>query len=56
MHIAQPLDDKLHIVDVSTNCIQTIAVGTQLSSVQIADVSGNGTIDLLETSTSGKHS
>ncbi len=54
VHIAQPLDNKLHVVDLSTDCIQTIAVGTQLSSVQIADVSGNGTIDLIATSTSGE--
>jgi len=53
-HIIQPLHSNLYIIDGSTGCAQKVYIGNEISSIQSVDVSGNGSLDLVGTSTSGE--
>jgi len=55
LHIVQPLETKLFIIEGSTGCTQTMDMGDEISvMVQVDDVHGNGNLDLVVTTKSGE--
>lgn len=55
LHIVQPAQTKLFIIEGSTGCTQTMNMGDEISSmVQVDDVHGNGNLDLVVTTRSGE--
>ncbi|KAL7536549.1 hypothetical protein ACHAXR_007234, partial [Thalassiosira sp. AJA248-18] len=54
LHVVQPLGSKLHILEGSTSCEQTVDVGDSIPSmVQADDVHGTGGLDLVVTTSQG---
>jgi len=55
LHIVQPINDFLYIIEGGTGCAQTINVGDTIPSmVQVDDVHGTGALDLIVTTASGQ--
>jgi len=55
VHIVQPIQSNLHIIDGISGCIQVINIGDGIASmVQVDDVSGTGTLDLIVRTTTGE--
>jgi len=55
VHIIQPFQSNLHIIEGISGCIQVIHIGDGITSmVQVDDVSGTGTLDLIVTTTTGE--
>jgi len=55
LHIVQPLESTLHIIEGSTSCAQAIDVGDHIPSmVQADDVHGTGGLDLVVTTEKGE--
>ena len=53
VYIAQPLYSQLHLIDISSGCSQKIHFTGELSSMQLADLDGNGSLGLVGTLASG---
>ena len=54
LHIVQPMDTRLHIIEAGSGCIQTITIGEEIvSMVQADDVHGTNNLDLVVSTTAG---
>jgi hypothetical protein len=54
LHIVQPIDTRLVIIEAGSGCIQSTAVGDEiLAMVQADDVHGTGSLDLVVSTASG---
>eukprot|EP00978_Attheya_sp_CCMP212_P012250 scaffold30465_cov51-Attheya_sp.AAC.2 len=54
LHIVQPLGSNVYTIEAGSGCIQTVNVGSDVAAmVQVDDVHGNGSLDLIVTTASG---
>ena len=54
LHIVQPMDTRLHIIEAGSGCIQTITIGEEIvSMVQADDVHGTNNLDLVVSTAAG---
>lgn len=55
LHIVQPIQSFLYIIEGGTGCIQTVNIGDVVPSmVQVDDVHGTGSLDLIVTTSLGQ--
>jgi hypothetical protein len=54
LHIVQPVDTTLHVIEAGSGCIQSISIGEEIvSMVQADDVHGTNNLDLVVSTASG---